>query len=79
MSYSEYTVTVKTDCSYWGEVSAEMAHELAFDHSAKIRSALSGINVRYCDMIGYGKSDKTDGPDEGVCEKIDGVVAEVAS
>jgi hypothetical protein len=76
MNYSEYTVTVKTDCSYWGDdTDRESANELAREHGAKIEAALPGINVRYCDMIGHGNADNTDGPDEGICEKIDSVVS----
>lgn len=76
MNYSAYTVTVKTDCSYWGDgTDRESAGELACEHGAKIESALPGINVRYCDMIGHGNADNTDGPDGDVCEEIDRVVS----
>ena len=75
MNYSEYTVTVKTDCSYWGDDSdRDSALKLARDHGSKIEAALPGINVRYCDMIGHGNADNTTGPDDSVCEYIDNVV-----
>ena len=76
MNYFAYTVTVKTDCSYWGDdTDRESANKLAREHGAKIEAALNGINVRYCDLIGHGNADDTDGPDEDVCEKIDRVVS----
>ena len=76
MNYSEYTVTVKTDCSYWCDDSDnDSAMAMAREHAAKIEAALPGINIRYCDIIGHGNSDGTTGPDENVCEQIDIVVA----
>jgi hypothetical protein len=72
----KYTVTVKTDCSYWGDdTDRESAMKLARQHGAKIEAALPGINVRYCDLIGHGNADDTSGPDDDVCEKIDAMVA----
>jgi hypothetical protein len=76
MNYSGYTVTVKTDCSHWGDdTDRESASELARQHAAKIEAAFPGINVRFCDMIGHGHADNTTGTDESVCDKIDGVVS----
>lgn len=75
MNYSEYTVTVKTDCSYWIDATdRESANAQAREHGAKIEAVFPGINVRYCDVIGHSNADNTHGPDEGVCENIDSVL-----
>ena len=77
--YSEYTVTVKTDPSYWGDdTDRESANHLAREFGAKIEAALPGVNVRYCETIGHGNSDNTDGPDAGMCERIDSVLSSIS-
>jgi hypothetical protein len=77
MNYTKYTVTVKTDCSYWGDdTDREFANDLARQHGAKIVAALPGINVRYCEMIGHGNADNTTGPDQTVIDEINDWISE---
>lgn len=70
--YSEYTVTVKTDCSYWGDdVDQETADQKSTSLGSEIDDHFPGITVRYCCLIGHGHRDETTGPDDDVCNDID--------
>jgi hypothetical protein len=72
MNYSEYTVTVKTDESNYGDVTTRAeALEIAAKITAALTERFPGIEVRQCPMIGYGNQDATSGPDQSVCDEID--------
>jgi len=71
MNYSEYTVTVKTDESNYGDVTRAEALEIAAKITANLTETFPGIEVRQCALIGHGKRDVTSGPDQSVCDEID--------
>lgn len=71
MNFNEYTVTIKRDESYYGDVTRDEAHAIAAKIGASLEQQFPGINVEYCDMIGHARRDDTAGPDEDVCQQID--------
>jgi len=71
-SFTQYTVTIKTDPSYYGEgVDKTEAMELAKKIAAKLEEKFPGINIRMDNLIGHGRKDDTTGPEQSVCEEID--------
>ena len=69
--YSAYQVTVKTDCSYYGDdATSEEAMDTARDLGGRVAARFPGIEIRYCPLIGTGPIDKTRGPDRDVCAEI---------
>jgi hypothetical protein len=78
MDYSAYQVTIKTDCSYYGEdATPEEATETVRDLADKISKRFPEINIRYCPMIGANPMDKTSGPDRDVCNEINTYVEDL--
>ena len=72
MNYSDYQVTIKTDCVYYGEeATPEEAGESVRALAAKVEAEFPGIDIRYCPMIGSSEQDKTRGPDVYVRQQID--------
>jgi hypothetical protein len=75
--YSEYTATVKTDESYYGDCSRSEALDIAAKITAALAEKFPGIEIRQCPMIGRGDQDETAGPEQSVCYEID-LIAEQA-
>lgn len=72
MKYSDYTFTIKTDCSYWGSIAtADEAADMVNQLAARLTAEFPGLNIRYCPMIGWGRLDDTAGPDQAICDQID--------
>ncbi len=73
-NYSDYTVTVKTDPSFYGDdTTDEEAEEMSSSLTESLKVRFPGINVRQCAKIGIGRQDATAGPDEKICALIDRV------
>jgi hypothetical protein len=78
MNYSAYQVTIKTDCSYYGDdATPEEAMQAARDLADKISNKFPGISIRYCPMIGANPMDKTRGPDRDTCNEINTYVEDL--
>ena len=73
-NYSEYTVNVSSDPSYYGDnVSTEQGIEIADKIAALIETQFPGITVRRWDGIGNAG---TTGPDSNTITEIDTWVSE---
>lgn len=70
VSYSEYTVIVPVDASYWGSnVTASHAEKIADRVSSLIQEKFPEIAINHTNMIGVGESGIT-GPDSDTRDMI---------
>jgi len=67
MNYTEYTIQLSTDPSYYGDTcSIDDAERIVAQLSELIRNEFPGIEIEVASEIGG----KTTGPDEDICQDI---------
>lgn len=69
MTYEAYTVTIKTDSSYWTEFDPDCGPD---DIEFRLRERFPGIQIRKCPLACFHPDDNTLGPDPDIICEIDG-------